>query len=433
MNKPGRRIEAIAAVERKLAAAPNDEQAKEYRTMLYSQLTEGEFIAAAAVAMPTEFNYEYVEQLGYQLADDNDPDRRDRGLAYLRIAGRGLPERGPGIFKKLADVAEKLGDSTTMRGYLEKIKAVAGHVGPANLAKEQRDIYLAALRRLAKIAEAEGDVIKAEADAADARGDANLLAVKDAEAKPYYESAIEDLHKYRDGGGGELREMHRKVSDLYAKMRDPLNALINVSAALEYDSTDADLLRKRDSYYYSVPIERLERAKEKIGSWFDTGYCVRKAMSVLNSKDADAELLDWATHLTRLAKVMEPKSNRVRLVEARCLLRQGNRDGGLSLLEDIRESEKGSGDEEESWYNATRILGQLYLEELNRPELALKAYSDYKDYHKSGADTLFQIARCYEALGDPGNAIKFYNAVTAFEEHPRYWDAKEALKRLGKG
>src|SRR5579883_1133834 len=233
--------------------------------------------------------------------------------------------------------------------------------------------------------------------------------------------------------GGEMREMYRKVADLYAKMRDPLNALINVSAALQYDSTDADLLRKRDSYYYSVPIDRLERAKQNIGSWFDVGYCVRKAMSVLNTKDADAELLDWATHLTRLAKVMEPKSNRVRLVEARCLLRQGNRDGGLSLLEDIHESEKGSGDEEEAWYNTSRLLGQLYLEELNQPALALKAYSDYKEFHKSGADTLFQIARCYEALNDPSNAAKFYNAVTAFEEHPRYWDAKEALKRLGKG
>jgi len=432
-NKPGRRMEAIAAVERKLAADANNEKAKEYRTMLYSQLTEGEFIAAAAQDSPQEFNYDYVEQLGYQLVDDNDPDRRDRGMAYLRIAGRGLPERGPAIFKKLADVAEKLGDQHSMRRYLTHIRVVGEHVGPSNLAKDQRDIYLATLRRLAAMAETDGDVIKAEADEADQRGDAAKREAKDAEAKPHFESAIEDLHRYRAGGGGEMREMYRKVADLYAKMRDPLNALINVSAALQYDSTDADLLRKRDSYYYSVPIDRLERAKQNIGSWFDVGYCVRKAMSVLNTKDADAELLDWATHLTRLAKVMEPKSNRVRLVEARCLLRQGNRDGGLSLLEDIHESEKGSGDEEEAWYNTSRLLGQLYLEELNQPALALKAYSDYKEFHKSGADTLFQIARCYEALNDPSNAAKFYNAVTAFEEHPRYWDAKEALKRLGKG
>ncbi len=429
-NKPGRRIEAIATVERRLIAVATDEQAKEYRTMLYSQLTEGEFVAAAAVALPVEFNYEYVEQLGYQLADDNDPDRRDRGLAYLRIAGRGLPERGPSIFRKLADVAEKLDDRHSMRGYLEKIRDVGTHLGQANLAKDQRDIYIAAVRRLANIAESEGDAIKAEADAADARGDGAVLAAKDAEAKPYFEAAIEDWHRYRAAGGGEMREMYRRVSELYAKMRDPLNALINVSAAIQYDSTD-ELLRMRDSYYYSVPVDRLELARDNIGSWFDTGYCVRKAMLVLNSKEADADLLDWATHLTRLAKVMEPTSNRVRLVEARCLLRRGERDAGITLLEDVRENQKGSGDEEEAWYNATRILGQLYLDELNRPELALKAYSDYKNYHKSGADTLFQIARCYEALGDPTNAAKFYNAVTAFEEHPRFWDAKDALKRLG--
>ncbi len=57
----------------------------------------------------------------------------------------------------------------------------------------------------------------------------------------------------------------------------------------------------------------------------------------------------------------------------------------------------------------------------------------FKDYHKSGADTLYQIARCYEAMGDIPHAVQFYNAVTGYEGHPLYWDAKEALKRLGKG
>jgi tetratricopeptide (TPR) repeat protein len=431
LNKPGRRIEAIGAVERKLAADPSDEKAKEYRTMLYSQLTEREFVSALATGDPKDFNYEYVEQLGQQLVDDSDPDRRERGAGYLRIAVRGLPERGPGIFKRLADVSEKLGNQQEVRGYTERIRNIGSHVGPRNLANDQREIYLKAVQRLAALTEAEGDVLKAEADAADAAGDAAGRALKDSEAKPHYEAAVDEWQRYRDGGGGALRDMYRKVAELYAKMRDPLNALINCTSALQYDGSDADLLRKRDSYYYSVPIERLERAKPNVGAWFDVGYCVKKAMAILNMKEADAELLDWATHLTRLAKVMEPASNRVRLAEARCLLRRGERDAGLALLEDVREGPKGSGDEEEAWYNTTRLLGQLYLEELHRPELALKAYSDYKEYHKSGADTLFQIARCYEALGDPTNAHKFYHAVTAFEEHPRYWDAKDALRRLG--
>jgi tetratricopeptide (TPR) repeat protein len=433
LNKPGRRIEAIAAVERKLGADASHEKAKEYRTMLYSQLTEREFVSAIADDKPPkDFNYDYVEQLGQQLVDDNDPDRRERGAGYLRIAVRGLPERGPGIFKRLADVSAKLGNHQDVHGYTERIRAVGLHVGPSNLAKDQRDIYLKALQGLAKMAEDEGDAFKADADAADAQGDAAARAAKDAEAKPYYETAIAYHREYLDGGGGAALEAYRKIADLFGKMRDALNAVLNTEAALAYNSGDPDLARKRDSFYYSVTIERLTEAKDRVGKWFDVGYCVRKAMWVLNAKDADAELLDWATHLVRLAKVIEPTSNRVRLVEARCLLRRGERDAGLSLLEDVREGPKGSGDEEEAWYNTTRLLGQLYLEELNRPDLALKAYSDYKDYHKSGADTLFNIARCYEALGDPANAAKFYHAVTAFEEHPKYWDAKDALRRLGK-
>jgi tetratricopeptide (TPR) repeat protein len=432
LNKPGRRIEAIGAVERKLAADASHEKAKEYRTMLYSQLTEGEFVAAAASGAPKDFNYEYVEQLGHQLVDDNDPDRRERGAGYLRVAGRGLRDRAPGIFKHLADVSAKLGDHRQVRGYTEDIRRLSAEYGPGNLAKDQRDIYLKALQTLAALAEEEGDPLRVQADEAEAKGDPATRIVKDAEAKPHYEAAIGYLREYLDAGGGAALEASRAIAGLYGKMHDALNAVLNTEAALAYNSSDQDLLKKRDSYYYSVTIERLTEARDRVGKWFDVSYCVRKAMWVLNAKEADAELLDWAIHLTRLAKVIEPKSNRVRLVEARCLLRQGQRDAGLSLLEDVRESPKGSGDEEEAWYNTTRLLGQLYLEELGRPDLALKAYTDYKDYHKSGADTLFHIARCYEALGNPARAIEFYQAVTVFEQHPRYWEAKDALRRLGK-
>lgn len=431
LNKPGRRMEAIAAVERKLAVDPNNEKAKEYRTMLYSQLGEGEFVSAAATGEPKDFNYEYVEQLGYSLVDENDPERSERGKGYLRIAAHGLAVRAPGIFKKLADASERVGDHQTARGYTEKIRDVSKRVGPRNLAKDQLEIYHNALRKLATLVENEGDTLKMEADAAHARGDAGTGAEKDAEAKPYFEAAVDYLREYLEAGGAAALESYRKIAELYGKMRDALNAVLNTEQALTYNSSDPDLLRKRDSYYYSVPVERLTAVKDRLGKWFDVGYCVKKATGVLNTKDADADLLDWATHLAQLAKVIEPASNRVRLVEGRCLLRQGKRDEGLQILEDVRVGQKGSGDEEEAWYNTTKLLGQLYLEELGHPDLALRAYLDYKEYHRSGADTLYQIARCYEALGDPANAAKFYNAVTAYEEHPRYWDAKEALKRLG--
>lgn len=408
LNKPGRRIEAIGAVERKLAADPTHPAAREYRTVMYSQLTEGEFIAAVAPEgkPPAEFAYDYVEQLGLSLVDDSDPDRRERGMGYLRIAGRGNPERAPGIYMKLAQRHEKNRDAENMKKSLEMAKQVGLALGARNLPRDQRPFYFDALRKLADIADQAGD----------------------------HQAAIVELRQYQEDGGSAALETYRKLAELYAKTHDTMNAVLMVETGLTYDSTDADLQRKRDSYYYSLEPERLEGVKDRVTKWFDVGYCVNKAMSVLNAKDDSAELLDWAAHLARLARIMKPDSNGVRLVEARLMLRRGERDAGLKVLEDIHyDSKKGSGDEEEAWYTATKLLGQLYLDELGKPDNALHCYTAYKEYFKSGADTLYQIARCYEAMGDLKHAIQFYNAVTAYEGHSLYWDAKDALKRLGKG
>jgi tetratricopeptide (TPR) repeat protein len=435
LDRPGRRIEAIGAVERRLATDPQDTIARELKTVLYTQLSEGEFVAAAANGLPQAFNYDFVEQLGLGLADESDPDRRERGMAYLRIAGRGLPSRGPGIFTKLAEMSTKAGDLNARSAYLEQVKRCGMVVTPGELAKDQRDLYTIALRALAADAETRGDEAKAEADTARERGDLAGMAAKDAEARPFYESAITDLRLYLEAGGRNELDTYRKLADLYGKSRATpnavINAILNTETALTYNSSDADLLKKKDTYYYSLGKDDLIAVKEKVANYFDVAYCVRKASTVLNKSD-DPDMLDWAAHLAQLAEVMQPTSNGVRLIRARCLLRRGERDTGIQLMEDIREGKKGSGDEEDAWYAATKILGDLYLDELNRPDLAIRAFADYKDHGKSGADTLFKLARAYEAQGDLKNAIKFYSTVTAYEEHPRYWDAKEALRRLGK-
>jgi tetratricopeptide (TPR) repeat protein len=408
LNKPGRRVEAIGAVERKLAAEPENPAAKEYKTLLYAQLEEGEFIASMGAdgQPPKDFGYEYVEQLGLALVNDADPDRRDRGAAYLRMAGRGLPERAPGIFFKLAQVHEKDGDTENMKKALETAKKVGLAIGPRNLSREQWTAYLDSLRKLA--------------DLADQRGD--------------YEAAIDELRQYQEDRGPAALETYRRLADLHGKTGDALNALLMTENGLAYSRTDTDLLKKRDTFYYSVTPERLEAVKDRVARWFDVRYCVEKAMSVLNAKDGGIELLDWANHLATLARIMKPDSNGVRLVEARVLMRRGEREAGLKILEDIHyDGKKGSGDEEDAWYTTTKLLGQIYLDELGKPENALHCFMKFKEYHKSGADTLYQIGRCYEAMGDIPHAIQFYNTVTGYEGHPLYWDAKEALKRLGKG
>ena len=260
--------------------------------------------------------------------------------------------------------------------------------------------------------------LRALTDLDDARGD--------------YEAAIGNLGLYLEAGGrGEL-EVFRRRAELYGKAGDAMNALLQVETGLTYNGSDADLLKKKDSYYFSVTEEKLRSVREKVAGFFDVAYCVKKASAVLNAKTDDPDMLDWAVHLATLAAVVQPQANGVRLVRARCLMRKGDRDTGVSILEDIRESKKGSGDDEDAWYAATKILGELYLDEYQKPELAIAAFKDYKAYLKAGADTHYQLGRAYEATGDVANAIREYKTVTAFEGHPRYWDAKDALRRLGK-
>lgn len=402
LEKPGRRIEAIAAVERTLAANPQDDTAIDLKRVLYSELRETEFTMAAASAVPEWFNYDYVEQLGLALVDKPDMNQRERGMAYLRIAGRGLPARGPGIFRKLADVAIAVGDTEAARGYLEQVKRSGLAVQARNLDKDQREIFLTSLQKLAADAEERGD----------------------------FEAAIAEHRLYLESGGKQELATYRKLADLYGKNKDPLNGLLMVETGLTYSGSDADFLKKKDSFYYSVTPEQITAKKDRIERWFDTNYCVSKAMGVLNMKSDDPDLLEWATHLAMLAKVMKPQSASVRLVEARCRLRRGERDAGLQQLEDIREGKKGSGEDEEAWYTASKLLGDIYLDELNLPENALACFKDYKDYGRSGADTLFKLARCYRALGDRENAKRFYEAVTGYEQHNLRWEAEAALREL---
>jgi tetratricopeptide (TPR) repeat protein len=395
---PGRRIEAIAATERVLTVRPDDATANELKAFLYAGLSEPEFLAAPPAV---DFNYDYVEQLGLALIDDADPARRERGAAYLRIAGHGLPTRGPSIFQKLAEATR---DPEAARGYREQVKRSAMAVGVKSLAADQRAIYFDTLGQ--SVAEAE------------ARGD--------------FASAAADQRLVLESGKSEL-ENYRKLADLYEKAGDPLNALLTAETALIYSGKDADLLARKDKYYYSVTPDRVAAVRDKIESLFDANYCVAKANLVLNQREPDADTLDWGQHLAALARIVKPDLLAAKLAEGRLFLRRGERDKGLSLLEDVREAKASGGDEKEAWYTATRILGDLYLNELNRPDLALACFTDYKEHPKSGADTLFHIAKCYEASADVKNAVRFYDAVTAYEGHPKYWEATEAVRRLKGG
>lgn len=401
MDLPGRRMEAIAAVERQLAKTPDDPTVLELKKLVYSGLQESEFLAAAANGPPPEFNYEYAEQIGLALVDDNHPAQVERGMAFLRMAGRGMPQRGPWLFTRLAQVAERRNDPDAALGYWEQVKRTGMMVGPQRLPADQKPLYFAGLDKLVALAVARGDL----------------------------PAAVADQRAILEGGREDVNTL-RKLAELHAQNGDPLNALLITSRALILAKSDPDLLAKKDSYYYSVDLEKVKQVREKIAPWFDVEFCLKKARAVADAKEPDLDTLDYGLHMARLARVMNPASHGPVVAEARVLLRRGERDKGLSLLEDVRERPKGSGEEEDAWFLATRMLGELYLNELNRPDLAVAMYTSYRDYHKSGAETLYQLALAQEAAGNAGAALKCYEAVSAYKEHPRYWDATEAVRRL---
>jgi tetratricopeptide (TPR) repeat protein len=400
LARPGRRMEAIVAVERRLARTPDDPGAAELRKQLYEGLREEEYVEAARQGPVEGFGYEYAEALGMGLIDD--PGHWQRGALFLRIAGHGLPQRGPAIFEKLAHVSTQKGDRSAAERYLQKIKESGLIVGVANLAAEQKQIYFSTVKRLA--------------DESAARGD--------------WDEAIADYSLYTQFEGSGLETL-RSLAEMYEQKKDAFNALRVAEKALLYDSRDANLLERKDRYYYSLEPETLQTVVEDVKGYFDVKYCVRKAKELLDKRNTDLDVIDWALHLTKLALVMQPKNINALVQKARCHLRRGERDDALKVLEDVFHDHQPSGGEEtDAWYFAAKQLGKLYLDELARPDLAIPCFQKYQESLSSGAETLYDLGRAYEAVGDKARAISYYRTVTGYEENPLRWDAQEAIRRL---
>jgi tetratricopeptide (TPR) repeat protein len=200
-----------------------------------------------------------------------------------------------------------------------------------------------------------------------------------------------------------------------------------------YDRKDADLLSRRDKYYYSLSPDDLRNATDANRSAVSVDYCLTKTGQLLAMRELDADLLDWTKHLSDLALIIQPNGIVSRVTSARVALRLGERDRALQLLEDVREQrpEKfATTEDQESWLLACRLLGDLYLNELDRPDLALGAFQEYRKSAKSGADTLYKLGLACERLGQNDRAVKFFEQVIGYDAHPLAPDAREAIRRL---
>jgi tetratricopeptide (TPR) repeat protein len=400
---PGRRMEAIAAVERHLAANADDAEVWAFKRALYHDLTEAEYdTGARAGGSAADFDHELVHQLGLALIGD--PTRWQRGGEFLRMAARGLPLQCPSIFTQLAQAYQEHGDAENAWRQYEQVRAAGQAAGPKNLSAEDRQAYFAALRIMGDAALTHGEI----------------------------ETAIANYQLYSEYERSGLETL-RTLADLYERKGDALLALRVVEQALVYNPKDADLLQRKDRYYYSVMPDDLRARMDIVSAGFDVGYCLKKSRALLDAKNWDLDTLDWVQHLADLAFVARPQSMPARVLIARARLRRGEKEEAAALLEDIRAAKPEkfpSAEDEEAWFLATKLLGELYLYDFNKPDLAIQCFKDFRQSPKSGADTMYKLGQAYEALGDRARAVSSYKHVVAYDSHPLAPDAHDALQRL---
>ena len=89
------------------------------------------------------------------------------------------------------------------------------------------------------------------------------------------------------------------------------------------------------------------------------------------------------------------------------------------------------GDDEEAWFLACQLLGDLYLNNLGRPDDAIACLQDYRKSPKAGARTYYRLGQAYEQKGDVARAVRCYQQVAAYDGNPLQPEAQDALYRLG--
>ena len=409
---PGRRMEAIAAVERQLAITPDDASAWELKRLLYSPFAEAEYNTAALPDQSVlDFDHGYSFELGMALLDDR--ERWQRGAEFLRIAARGMAGQAPNVFIQLAKAHETHGDPGGPWPSYHRAMQIARKVGVANLKEDDRTALFAVVKSLGEHEMKAGDL--------DIALDAfKFYSQYDRAGLETYRVLAELFQRKAEQSNGE----QEKLDNLWL-------ALNCTEHALTYDSKDHDLLERKDRYYYSITPADLKSRLEAVHKWFDVDYCLDKARWVLEKFNGDLDLLDWGNHLADLARAAAPARLQAKLIQGRLRRLKGEINEAVAIFEDIRQNkpEKFASDEEEdAWYVAHRLLGDIYLDE--KADQAVLCFQVYRHSQRAGADTLFKMGRAYENLGDFARAAKCYEHVLAFEGHPLYYEAQEGIDRV---
>ena len=325
----------------------------------------------------------------------------------------------PAIYIKVGQIHEAHGDSGGLWENCQMAIQSAGSAGVANLRTEDRDSLFTVVKQLGEQA------------ASGAIDDALVL------YKFYSQSERANKETYRTLADlfEKKAEAARQKGDADEHKQDAQDsvwlALHCTQHGLTYDSSDKDLLDRKDRYYYSIEPAEVRKRWESVHLWFDVDYCIQKTRWLMERYQTNLDLLDWAAHLAELAQVAQPHNLTAKLMRARIRRAKGEVAESTALLEEIRQNkpEKFLTDEDmDSWFVAHRLLGDAYLDE--KPDQAVQCLTEFRKSERAGADTLYKLGRAFENLGDVKRAARCYEGVTAFDKHPLFYEAKAALERV---
>ncbi len=401
LARPGQRMDAIAAVETLLVKLPDDPGAWDLKRQLYADLVEEEYWTLNQPGQPaTPFNHAYAQQLGLALLDD--PGQWRRGCGYLRIAAHGMPAKTPNLLIQIAATHEKHGDVEGMWENNLQAMRIGRSIGVANIDAADREPLFAAVKKI-------GDL---------------------AFQQNRFDIALEAYKFYSQNENAGI-ETWRMLAELFERNKDVWQALHCNEHAMRYNADDADLKARKDRYYFSIQPDEVTARWQTIEKWFDIPYCREKATWILEKHAGDFEMLDWAAHLVALALAPEPASIASRFLLARIRRLRGEVPEAIEVLDHIRQNrpEKIRGtDETLGWYYTHRMLGDLYLD--SKPDEAIKCYLEFRKSDEAGADTSYKLGKAYEAIGELRSAAGCYQEVIAYDKHPLYFDARDALERI---
>jgi tetratricopeptide (TPR) repeat protein len=161
LEKPGKRIQAIAEVTSALRNQPADELASEVKKHLYAGLSLEEFEVGRRnypdLIKTLDFNYIY--SLGHELFQT--PEQWQRGAEFLHMAAIGMPDKAPAIYLQLGQTYQQRGDEARACYYFEQAKLAAREIGLEQLPAEQKQAYFQAVQTLAQIAYQRQDIDRA--------------------------------------------------------------------------------------------------------------------------------------------------------------------------------------------------------------------------------------------------------------------------------